>query len=112
MVLTRRHSTIIVNATTHHKTYGLIVRATNTTGSSQAEIGDLKLFTESFSIDGGKVEMASSAVMGGETTIDQHGPHGRGEAKLKKYPEIVFERGSLIQLRTGPILRIGLALPQ
>jgi cytoskeletal protein CcmA (bactofilin family) len=82
--------TIIVNATSHHKTYGLIVRATNV-GSSQAEIGDLKLFTESFSIDGGKVEMASSAVMGGETTIDQHGPHGRGEAKLKKYPEIAFD---------------------
>src|SRR6056300_1653473 len=84
--------TIIVNATSHHKTYGLIVRATNV-GSSQAEIGDLRLFTESFSIDGGKVEMASSAVMGGETTIDQHGPHSRGEAKLKKYPEIVFEEG-------------------
>src|SRR6056300_1404559 len=82
--------TIIVNATSHHKTYGLIVRATNV-GSSQAEIGDLKLFTESFSIDGGKVEMASSAVMGGETTIEQHGPHGRGEAKLKKYPEIAFD---------------------
>src|SRR5210317_1637970 len=84
--------TIIVNATSHHKTYGLIVRATNV-GSSQAEIGDLRLFTESFSIDGGKVEMASSVVMGGETTIDQHGPHSRGEAKLKKYPEIVCEEG-------------------
>jgi hypothetical protein len=90
--LNEETSTIIVNATTHHKTYGLIVRATNV-GSSQAEIGDLKLFTESFSIDGGKVEMASSAVMGGETTMDQHGPHGRGEAKLKKYPEIIFENG-------------------
>jgi hypothetical protein len=84
--------TIIVNATSHHKTYGLIVRATNV-GKSQAEIGDLRLFTESFSIDGGKVEMASSAVMGGETTMDQHGPHSRGEAKLKKYPEIIFEEG-------------------
>jgi hypothetical protein len=85
--------TIIVNATTHHKTYGLIVEKTNTTtGRSAAEIGDLKLFTESFSIDGGKVEMASSAVMGGETTMDQHGPHGRdGAAVLKKYPEIAFD---------------------
>jgi hypothetical protein len=90
--LNEETSTIIVNATSHHKTYGLIVRATNV-GSSQAEIGDLRLFTESFSIDGGKVEMASSVVMGGETTIDQHGPHSRGEAKLKKYPEIVFEEG-------------------
>jgi cytoskeletal protein CcmA (bactofilin family) len=87
--------TIIVNATSHHKTYGLIVRATNV-GSSQAEIGDLRLFTESFSIDGGKVEMASSAVMGGETTMDQHGPHGRdGAAKLKKYPEIAFDASKM-----------------
>ena len=86
--------TIIVNATTHHKTYGLIVEKTNTTtGRSAAEIGDLKLFTESFSIDGGKVEMASSAVMGGETTMEQSGPHGRGAAKLKKFPEIIFEEG-------------------
>jgi hypothetical protein len=90
--LTGTTHTIIVNATTHHRTYGLIVRATNV-GSSQAEINDLKLFTESFSIDGGKVEMASSAIMGGETTMDQHGPHGRGEAKLKKYPDIAFESG-------------------
>ena len=92
--LTGTTHTIIVNATTHHRTYGLIVVKTNTTtGRSAVEIGDLKLFTESFSIDGGKVEMASSAVMGGETTMDQHGPHGRGEAKLKKYPEIIFEDG-------------------
>jgi cytoskeletal protein CcmA (bactofilin family) len=92
--LTGPTHTIIVNATTHHRTYGLIVEKTNTTtGRSAVEIEDLKLFTESFSIDGGKVEMASSAVMGGETTMDQHGPHGRGEAKLKKYPEIVFEEG-------------------
>src|SRR5210317_2070394 len=92
--LTGTTHTIIVNATTHHKTYGLIVEKTNTTtGRSAVEIGDLKLFTESFSIDGGKVEMASSAVMGGETTMDQHGPHSRGEAKLKKYPEIMFEEG-------------------
>jgi cytoskeletal protein CcmA (bactofilin family) len=94
--LTGPTHTIIVNATTHHRTYGLIVEKTNTTtGRSAVEIEDLKLFTESFSIDGGKVEMASSAVMGGETTMDQHGPHGRGEAKLKKYPEIVFEDGKI-----------------
>src|SRR5210317_259208 len=90
--LTGPTHTIIVNATTHHRTYGLIVEKTNTTtGRSAVEIEDLKLFTESFSIDGGKVEMASSAVMGGETTMDQHGPHSRGEAKLKKYPEIAFD---------------------
>jgi hypothetical protein len=94
--LTGPTHTIIVNATTHHRTYGLIVEKTNTTtGRSAVEIGDLKLFTESFSIDGGKVEMATSAVMGGETTMDQHGPHSRNPkaVPLKKYPEIVFEDG-------------------
>jgi len=92
--LTGTTHTIIVNATTHHRTYGLIVRATNV-GSSQAEINDLKLFTESFSIDGGKVEMATSMVMGGETTMDQHGPHSRDPkaVPLKKYPDIAFESG-------------------
>jgi hypothetical protein len=92
--LTGTTHTIIVNATTHHRTYGLIVEKTNTTtGRSAVEIGDLKLFTESFSIDGGKVEMASSAVMGGETTMDQHGPHSRDPTTplLKKFPEIVFD---------------------
>ena len=91
-------STIIVNATTHHRTYGLIVRATNI-GSSQAEISDLKLFTESFSIDGGKVEMATSMVMGGETTMDQHGPHGRDPTTplLKKFPEIIFDASKYYQ---------------
>jgi hypothetical protein len=92
--LTGTTHTIIVNATTHHKTYGLIVEKTNTTtGRSAVEIGDLKLFTESFSIDGGKVEMATSMVMGGETTMDQHGPHSRDPkaVPLKKYPEIVFD---------------------
>jgi hypothetical protein len=100
--LTGTTHTIIVNATTHHRTYGLIVEKTNTTtGRSAVEIGDLKLFTESFSIDGGKVEMASSAVMGGETTMDQHGPHSRGGAKLKKYPEIVFESGKFDTTANG-----------
>jgi hypothetical protein len=90
--LTGPTHTIIVNATTHHRTYGLIVEKTNTTtGRSAVEIGDLKLFTESFSIDGGKVEMASSAVMGGDTIMDQHGPHGRADVPLRKYPEIVFD---------------------
>jgi cytoskeletal protein CcmA (bactofilin family) len=90
--LTGPTHTIIVNATTHHRTYGLIVEKTNTTtGRSAVEIEDLKLFTESFSIDGGKVEMASSAVMGGDTIMDQHGPHGRADVPLRKYPEIVFD---------------------
>jgi hypothetical protein len=48
------------------------------------------LFTESFSIDGGKVAMAQQPATGGETVMNQHGPHSRGAAKLKKYPEIAF----------------------
>jgi hypothetical protein len=84
--------TIIVNATESFKKYAMVVtKAVGTTTS--VALAKWDLFTESFSIDGGKVEMATSAVMGGETTMDQHGPHSRGEAKLKKYPEIVFEEG-------------------
>jgi hypothetical protein len=84
--------TIIVNATESYKKYAMVVTKTNGSDTNTA-LAEWKLFTESFSIDGGKVEMASSAVMGGETTMDQHGPHSRGEAKLKKYPEIIFEEG-------------------
>ena len=80
--------TITVNATEQFKKYALV--ATKTVGSSNVALQDWQLFTESFSIDGGKVAMAQQAATGGETVMDQHGPHGRGEAKLKKYPEIVF----------------------
>ena len=80
-------NTVLVNATTSYKKYAFVV--TDETPS----IKTLQYFMESFSIDGGKVAMASSAVMGGETMMDQHGPHGRGAAVLKKYPEIVFEEG-------------------
>jgi hypothetical protein len=85
--------TIIVNATESFKKYAMVVtKAVGTTTS--VALAKWDLFTESFSIDGGKVEMATSAVMGGETTMDQHGPHSRdGAAKLKKYPEIIFEEG-------------------
>jgi hypothetical protein len=87
--------TITVNATEQFKKYALVTTklVPNTNIASAVALQDWQLFTESFSIDGGKVEMASSVVMGGETTMDQHGPHSRGEAKLKKYPEIVFEEG-------------------
>jgi hypothetical protein len=82
--------TITVNATEQFKKYALV--ATKAAGnSSNVAIQDWQLFTESFSIDGGKVAMAQQAATGGETVMDQHGPHGRGGAKLKKYPEIAFE---------------------
>jgi len=52
--LTGEKHTILVNSATHHKTYGLIINKTNSSiGRSTVEIGDLRLFTESFSIDGG-----------------------------------------------------------
>jgi hypothetical protein len=86
--------TIIVNATESYKKYAMVVTKTNGSDTNTA-LAEWKLFTESFSIDGGKVEMATSAVMGGETTMDQHGPHSRDPkaVPLKKYPEIAFEKG-------------------
>jgi hypothetical protein len=82
--------TITVNATEQFKKYALV--ATKAAGnSSNVALQDWQLFTESFSIDGGKVAMAQQAATGGETVMDQHGPHGRGVAKLKKYPEIAFD---------------------
>jgi hypothetical protein len=84
--------TITVNATEQFKKYALV--ATKAAGnSSNVAIQDWQLFTESFSIDGGKVAMAQQAATGGETVMDQHGPHGRGAAVLKKYPEIAFAEG-------------------
>jgi hypothetical protein len=88
--------TIIVNATESYKKYAMVVTKTNGSDTNTA-LAEWKLFTESFSIDGGKVEMATSAVMGGETTMDQHGPHSRDPkaVPLKKYPEIVFDASKL-----------------
>jgi hypothetical protein len=83
--------TITVDATEQFKKYALV--ATKAAGnSSNVAIQDWQLFTESFSIDGGKVAMAQQAATGGETVMDQHGPHGRlpTEVPLKKYPEIEF----------------------
>jgi hypothetical protein len=68
--------TITVNATEQFKKYALV--ATKAAGnSSNVALQDWQLFTESFSIDGGKVAMAQQAATGGETVMDQHGPHGR-----------------------------------
>jgi hypothetical protein len=88
--------TIIVNATESYKKYAMVVTKTNGSDTNTA-LAEWKLFTESFSIDGGKVAMATSAVMGGETTVDQHGPHSRDPkaVPLKKYPEIVFDASKM-----------------
>lgn len=87
--------TITVNATEQFKKYALVTTklVPNTNIASAVALQDWQLFTESFSIDGGKVAMAQQAATGGETVMDQHGPHGRGVTPLKKYPEIVFESG-------------------
>jgi len=83
--------TITVDATEQFKKYALV--ATKAAGnSSNVAIQDWQLFTESFSIDGGKVAMAQQAATGGETVMDQSGPHSRlpKTVPLKKYPEIEF----------------------
>ena len=67
--------TITVNATEQFKKYALV--ATKAAGnSSNVALQDWQLFTESFSIDGGKVAMAQQAATGGETVMDQHGLMG------------------------------------
>ncbi len=83
--------TITVDATEQFKKYALV--ATQTVAASNVAIQDWQLFTESFSIDGGKVAMAQQAVTGGETVVDQSGPHERDGTESKEYPEIAFEDG-------------------
>ena len=91
--------TITVNATEQFKKYALVTTklVPNTNIASAVSLQDWQLFTESFSIDGGKVAMAQQAATGGETVMDQHGPHGRlpKAVPLKKYPEIAFDASKL-----------------
>jgi hypothetical protein len=84
--------TIIVNASESYKRYAMV--ATKSNGStSNVALGEWKLFAESFSIDGGQISMAQQPVTGGETMMEQSGPHSRDPkaVPLKKYPEIVFD---------------------
>ena len=82
--------TILVNASEAFKKYAMVV--TKSAGiTTNVALADWKLFTESFSISGGEISMAQQPTTGGETVMDQHGPHGRGAARLKKYPEIIFD---------------------
>ena len=80
--------TVLVNATQPYKKYKFSF-------GSSITLKTLDLFTESFSIDGGKVAMAQQPTTGGETVMDQHGPHGRlpKAVPLKKYPEVYFAEG-------------------
>ncbi|MGA1038125.1 MAG: hypothetical protein ACO3VQ_09990, partial [Ilumatobacteraceae bacterium] len=68
--------TIIVNATESFKKYAMVVTETNG-GTDNTALAEWKLFAESFSIDGGQISMAQQPVTGGETTMEQSGPHGR-----------------------------------
>jgi hypothetical protein len=78
-----------VNASDAYKKYALSVTKSNEPNESTSNVAlaEWKLFTESFSIDGGKVAMAQQATTGGETVMDQSGPHGRKTSTLKKYPQ-------------------------
>ena len=85
-------TTVIVNASAPYKKFALVTTQTQNNNST-LEIGQIKLFCESFSVDGGKIEMATSALTGGETVVDQTTGHTRESAVLKKYPEVAFAEG-------------------
>jgi hypothetical protein len=75
----------LIDASTYYKYYAIVVEETNT---NFAAIGEWRLFTESFAIDGGKVALAAAAITGGNTVVDQTGPHARASPPLRKYPEV------------------------
>jgi hypothetical protein len=81
-------TTVVVDASENYKKYGLVT--TKTTGSATLSLTELRFFTESFAIDGGKVAMASGAITGGNTVVDQTGPHARHVVPLRKYPEVAL----------------------
>jgi len=81
-------TTVVVDASENYKKYGLVT--TKTTGSATLSLTELRFFTESFAIDGGKVAMASAAITGGNTVVDQTGPHARASTPLRKYPEVAM----------------------
>jgi hypothetical protein len=81
-------TTVVVDASENYKKYGLVT--TKTTGSVTLSLTELRFFTESFAIDGGKVAMASGAITGGNTVVDQTGPHARASPPLRKYPEVAL----------------------
>jgi hypothetical protein len=84
--------TVFVNASDAYKRYAIVT--TKVAGDSiTASLAEWKLFCESFTVDGGKVKLASSTITGGNTVVDQTGPHARGPVPLRKYPEIVFTEG-------------------
>lgn len=61
--------TFTVNASAAYKKYALVVNATSA-GSTTAQIGELRLFTETFTVDAGKVNMTGAS--GLETGFTEH----------------------------------------
>jgi hypothetical protein len=88
--------TVVVNATESFKKYAIVVTKANG-GADNVALAKWDLFAESFSIDGGQISMAQQPTTGGETMMEQSGPHSRNPkaVPLKKYPEIAFGYGKL-----------------
>jgi len=80
--------TVVVNSAAAYKKYAIVT--TKVAGDSiTASLAEWKLFCESFTVDGGKVKLASSTITGGNTVVDQTGPHARA-SPLRKYPEVAL----------------------
>jgi hypothetical protein len=86
--------TVVVNATESFKKYAIVVTKANG-GADNVALAKWDLFAESFSIDGGQISMAQQPTTGGETVMEQSGPHSRlpKAMPLRKFPEIAFEEG-------------------
>jgi hypothetical protein len=81
--------TVVVDASAAYKKFAIV--PTKAAGASTSvAIERWQLFAESFAVDGGKVAMASGAITGGNTVVDQTGPHARGPVPLRKYPEMAL----------------------
>jgi hypothetical protein len=80
--------TVVVDAPAAYRKYALVT--TKVAGNNaNVALAEWKLFTESFSVDGGKVAMPSSAIVGGNTLLEETGPHGRGDQSTptpQKFP--------------------------
>jgi hypothetical protein len=80
--------TVVVDAPAAYRKYALVT--TKVAGNNaNVALAEWKLFAESFTVDGGKVTMASDALVGGNTQLEQTGPHGRGDQSTptpQKFP--------------------------
>jgi hypothetical protein len=80
--------TVVVDAPAAYRKYALVT--TKVAGNNaNVALAEWKLFAESFTVDGGKVTMPSSAIVGGNTLLEETGPHGRGDQSTptpRKFP--------------------------